>query len=77
MNNRLVLSWITGIIVVLGAIWVVWPFWKSIAWAAIIAISVWPLYKHWYQLLGKRPALASTTFTCYGLFLWQAKRFIR
>ncbi|MCF6808406.1 AI-2E family transporter [Thiotrichales bacterium 19S9-12] len=63
MTSSRFLTIATGVIIVVAALWMISPFWLAFAWAAIIAIGVWPLYKRWYSLLNKHHAFASVTFT--------------
>src|SRR5215217_9216730 len=61
-------------IVLVGlAIWVGGDFLPALGWAAILAMTMWPLYARWASLLGKSrsPILAPLIFTLLaGLILF-------
>src|SRR5215216_2975421 len=55
------------------AIWVAGDFLPALGWAAILAMTMWPLYTRWASLLGKSrsPILAPLIFTLLaGLILF-------
>jgi predicted PurR-regulated permease PerM len=61
-----------ALLVVLLAAWVARDFLMALIWAAIIAITVWPIYVRFAASIfaGRSPALASLLFTCViGLVL--------
>ena len=46
-----------------GCVYVLWPFMSSLAWAAILASTCWPLLRWLDRLLGGRRVLASSLVT--------------
>jgi predicted PurR-regulated permease PerM len=54
-----------ALVVVLLALWVARDFLVALIWAAIIAITVWPIYTRFANFIlgGRSPALAPTLFT--------------
>src|SRR5437899_2547670 len=61
-----------ALLVVLLAAWVARDFLMALIWAAIIAITAWPIYVRFAASIfaGRSPALASLLFTCViGLVL--------
>src|SRR5215211_7972964 len=63
-----------AMVVLVGlAIWVGGDFLPALGWAAILAMTMWPLYARWASLLGKSraPILAPLSFTLLaGLILF-------
>ena len=62
-NHREGLSIGLTVGIVLLAIYISHHFIPSLAWAGIIAIATYPLYKRWRRLLGERNDLAASLFT--------------
>src|SRR5579863_4460565 len=50
-------------VVVAGCLLVLFPFASAIAWAGILCISTWPLYRRLTAALGNRPSLAALIST--------------
>src|SRR4051812_27834796 len=55
-----------AVAVVLLALWVARDFLVALIWAGVIAITTWPIYVRFAQLVSGRPSslLASLLFTC-------------
>ncbi len=67
-RGRLVVRAAFAVLLALLALWIAWDFLTPLAWAAVIAITVWPVYARFTALLFKRPSrvvapLAFTVFT--------------
>src|SRR4030081_213063 len=62
---RLVTRTAFAILLVLLTLWVASDFLSPLAWAAVIAITAWPVYIRFAQLvsMGRSPALAPLLFT--------------
>jgi predicted PurR-regulated permease PerM len=62
-NHRELLSIIFTVIIIILTIFVARSFFLPVAWAAVIAIVSWPIYKRLERWLGGRQILASTLLT--------------
>jgi len=55
-------------LLIVGCIFVLYPFMAAMLFAAIICVFTWPLYQRIWELLGKRDMLAAATMTLLLLF---------
>src|SRR5262245_19005918 len=53
-RGRLVARTVFALLLLVLALWTAWNFLAPLAWAAVIAITVWPLYAHFTTLLPGR-----------------------
>ena len=51
------------LLLAIGCTVVLWPFLSSLAWAAVICFSTWPIYRRCERLLGGRRGLAAAAMT--------------
>jgi predicted PurR-regulated permease PerM len=71
-HMRAIIRAAIAVAVVLLALWVARDFLVALIWAGVIAITTWPIYVRFAQLISGRPSsvLASLLFTCIiGLVL--------
>jgi predicted PurR-regulated permease PerM len=54
---------------VLAAAWVAWDFLPALGWAAVLAMSLWPLYKRTVSSSVDRPIIAPLVFTLLTAFV--------
>ncbi|HEY0841433.1 AI-2E family transporter [Methylotenera sp.] len=55
-------------LLIVGCVFVLYPFMAAMLFAAIICVFTWPLYQRIWELLGRRDMLAATTMTLLLLF---------
>ncbi|TFW70076.1 AI-2E family transporter [Methylotenera oryzisoli] len=55
-------------LLIVGCVFVLYPFMAAMLFAAIICVFTWPLYQRIWELLGKRDMLAAVTMTLLLLF---------
>jgi predicted PurR-regulated permease PerM len=55
-------------LLIVGCVFVLYPFMAAMLFAAIICVFTWPLYQRIWELLGKRDMLAAATMTLLLLF---------
>jgi predicted PurR-regulated permease PerM len=70
---RMIARTALAILLVLAALWIARAFLPGLAWAAIIAVTTWPLYVRFAALMsaGRAPALPALLFTlATGLLLF-------
>jgi predicted PurR-regulated permease PerM len=51
------------VLLAIGCTVVLWPFLSSLAWAAVICFSTWPIYRRCERLVGGRRGLAAAVMT--------------
>ena len=71
-HMRAIIQAAIAVTVVFLALWVARDFLVALIWAGVIAITTWPFYVRFAQLISGRPSslLASLLFTCIiGLVL--------
>lgn len=64
-STRTIARSVLAIALVVSAVWIARDFLPAIAWAAIIAITIWPLYLRFLSLISDRrsPVIAPLVFT--------------
>ncbi|MDP2153696.1 MAG: AI-2E family transporter [Methylotenera sp.] len=55
-------------LLIVGCVFVLFPFMPAMLFAAVICVFTWPLYQRIWRLLGKRDMLAAITMTLLLLF---------
>ncbi|MDO9150025.1 MAG: AI-2E family transporter [Methylotenera sp.] len=55
-------------LLIVGCVFVLYPFMPAMLFAAVICVFTWPLYQRIWRLLGKRDMLAAVTMTLLLLF---------
>lgn len=69
-NHKELLSMGLTLSIILFTFFIIHQFIPSIAWAAIIVIATYPLYKRWCLFLGSRKTFSAMTFTALLGFLF-------
>lgn len=62
-NHKELISMGLTIAIVLGSLYIIHHFIPSLAWAAIIVVATYPLYRRWKRLFGAKKDLAALCFT--------------
>lgn len=51
------------VLLAVGCVWVLWPFFSALLWAFILTFATWPAYAHLERRLRHRPSLAAFLMT--------------
>ena len=62
-NHKELLSGLLTTLIVILALYIVRRFWGSMAWAGVIGVTTYPLYRLWLKMFGKYTQLSAFLFT--------------